>query len=68
MSWARCLYHAKIGSEQPNYRYPPCVLELLRTICPGDIVGEMWETAYNVKMAEFCKALKLPEQNDPKKS
>ena len=50
-----------MGGENPEFAYPPIVLEFIRKCCPEDIVGEIRENARKVTMTEFCSALKLPE-------
>ena len=61
MCWAKCLYEAQVGQENPEYAYPESVLGYIRSLCPEDIVGEIRENAYETSMAEFCGALKLCE-------
>ena len=58
--WARCLMEKKVGPENPQYRFPKSVLDFIRHIAPGDVVGEIREDAFEVEMAVFCEALSLP--------
>ena len=51
----------EIGSTGAHYGYPKSVLDYIRTIAPGDIVGEIREEAENVDMPTFCDALEIPE-------
>ncbi|XP_057304117.1 uncharacterized protein LOC130662334 [Hydractinia symbiolongicarpus] len=58
--WARNLLRKEVGPENPEYSFPPSILSYLRSLCPGDIVGEFRENAYKVSMTEFCDSLELP--------
>ena len=58
--WARELLRKEIGPEHPQYGYPQAVLEFIRDIAPGDVVGEIKEDAFVVPMDIFCETLDVP--------
>ena len=58
--WARGLLKKEIGPENAHYGYPTYVLDYIRDIAPGDIVGELKEDAFHVTLETFCSALELP--------
>ena len=49
----------KIGPEEPHFGYRQSVLDYLRKLAPGDIVGEIRDDVYKVSMQEFCDALDI---------
>lgn len=65
LTWAVALRKNECGpltdDSAPCYTFPAIVLEFIRTLVPGDIKGEIWEDAYEVKLNEFCSALCLPK-------
>ena len=60
-SWAKMLIKGEVGPENAEYSYPPAVLQYIRSICPGDIVGEIRPNAYKVTMEVFCNSLEIPK-------
>ena len=57
---ARELLRKKIGPEHPQYGYPQAVLEFIRDIAPGDVVGAIKEDAFVVPIDIFCEILDIP--------
>ena len=58
--WARSLYRKEIGPSEAHYGYPKSVLDFIRELAPGDIVGEIRDDAYKISMKEFCESLDIP--------
>ena len=52
------LLKKEIGPEHHHYVYPTYVLDYVRDIAPGDIVGEL-KGAFHVTLETFCSALEL---------
>lgn len=59
--WARMLKTKEVGAADAHYSYPKAVLDFIRMIAPGDIVGELREDAEDVELADFCDALEVPK-------
>lgn len=59
--WARELKMSNIGPEGCCYSFPQEVLDYIRCIAAGDIVGEIKDDAYEVDMNCFCQCVKIPK-------
>ena len=53
----------KVGNDvdNPHFGYPEEVLEYIREIVPGNIKGEILETAFVVSLEQFCESLGIPK-------
>ena len=58
--WARALLRKQIGPEDAQYTFPQSVLDYIRHLAPGDIVGQIRKEAFPVTMDVFCEALGVP--------
>ncbi|KXJ24442.1 hypothetical protein AC249_AIPGENE22616 [Exaiptasia diaphana] len=47
--------------KSDHYGFPASVLAYIRSLVPGDIVGEIREDAYPVSIQEFCTAMDIPK-------
>ena len=59
--WACCLYRKEIGNEEQTFSYPASVLQYIRYLAPGNIVGEIRENAQKIDLEEFGTALDIPK-------